>query len=231
MWPRPRRRMRGGAWKKEKDAAESGLGMTTVMWPAATRRGMDEYVQTLVTGGAEAESKAATIGEKVKAELSVQGNPTVNTGELERALIIARQLVDAIRGMNGQAPTVPASGGSGGGPAPAKAPVKVKGAKADGGPVTGGKPYLVGEEGPEVVVPGKNGTVVPNGGPWGGNNITITLGSLNIVMHGSSGGDAATAQRIQADVDRSLQNAMAQLDQQLQRSTDLTFGGLKWGDA
>lgn len=34
--------------------------------------------------------------------------------------------------------------------------------RAGGGPVTGGQPYVVGEEGPEVVVPNQDGTVVPN---------------------------------------------------------------------
>ncbi len=36
-------------------------------------------------------------------------------------------------------------------------------ARAMGGPVTAGQPYLVGEKGPEVVVPGQSGTVLPNG--------------------------------------------------------------------
>jgi hypothetical protein len=36
------------------------------------------------------------------------------------------------------------------------------GARALGGPVVAGKPYLVGERGPELVVPRRNGTVVPN---------------------------------------------------------------------
>ena len=36
------------------------------------------------------------------------------------------------------------------------------GARARGGPVQAGRPYLVGEEGPEIVVPGQSGTVVPN---------------------------------------------------------------------
>lgn len=35
------------------------------------------------------------------------------------------------------------------------------GARAAGGPVTGGTPYLVGEQGPEIVVPGASGTVIP----------------------------------------------------------------------
>ena len=35
-------------------------------------------------------------------------------------------------------------------------------ARANGGPVTGGVPYLVGERGPEIMVPGRNGTIIPN---------------------------------------------------------------------
>ena len=35
-------------------------------------------------------------------------------------------------------------------------------ARAEGGPVQSGKPYLVGERGPEIVVPAQNGTVIPN---------------------------------------------------------------------
>lgn len=34
--------------------------------------------------------------------------------------------------------------------------------RAMGGPVTAGTPYLVGEKGPEIVVPGRSGTVIPN---------------------------------------------------------------------
>ncbi|PIT81920.1 phage tail tape measure C-terminal domain-containing protein [Limnohabitans sp. 15K] len=35
--------------------------------------------------------------------------------------------------------------------------------KADGGPVAGGQPYIVGEQGPEWFVPNGAGTIVPNG--------------------------------------------------------------------
>lgn len=54
------------------------------------------------------------------------------------------------------------------------------GARASGGPVSGGKPYLVGEKGPEIVVPGRSGSVVPNnmisrGGRGGSAPITINL--------------------------------------------------------
>ena len=43
--------------------------------------------------------------------------------------------------------------------------------RAAGGPVNAGQPYLVGEKGPEIVVPGRSGTVIPNnriGGSGGG---------------------------------------------------------------
>lgn len=36
-------------------------------------------------------------------------------------------------------------------------------ARAGGGSVASGRPYLVGEMGPEMFVPGRNGTIVPNG--------------------------------------------------------------------
>lgn len=38
----------------------------------------------------------------------------------------------------------------------------IAGTRANGGPVQAGKPYLVGERGPEIVVPAQNGTVIPN---------------------------------------------------------------------
>jgi hypothetical protein len=47
--------------------------------------------------------------------------------------------------------------------------------RANGGPVTAGTPYIVGERGPEIVVPGRSGTVIPNNriGVGGGINVAI----------------------------------------------------------
>jgi len=50
------------------------------------------------------------------------------------------------------------------------------GARADGGPVTGGTSYVVGERGPEIFTPGSNGTIIPNGG--GGLTINISGNTL-----------------------------------------------------
>jgi len=53
------------------------------------------------------------------------------------------------------------------------------GGRAIGGPVTAGVPYLVGERGPELIVPRNSGTVIPNSklssGQTVNNNFTINL--------------------------------------------------------
>ncbi len=54
---------------------------------------------------------------------------------------------------------------------------------AKGGPAQGGRPYIVGEEGPELFVPKTSGTVVPNGAMGGQtvNNITYITNSISAV--------------------------------------------------
>ena len=47
--------------------------------------------------------------------------------------------------------------------------------RAAGGPVTGGRPYLVGEEGPELFVPGASGGIVANNSLGGGTNIVVNV--------------------------------------------------------
>ena len=74
---------------------------------------------------------------------------------------ITKPLFDAIRGgIDGFFAGGDAGGGS------------VSGARAMGGPVAGGRPYLVGERGPELMVPAGNGTVVPNNA-LGGSGVTV----------------------------------------------------------
>jgi phage-related minor tail protein len=50
--------------------------------------------------------------------------------------------------------------------------------KAFGGSVTGNKPYMVGERGPELFIPGGNGTIIPNSnmrGGGGGSSFNISV--------------------------------------------------------
>ena len=58
------------------------------------------------------------------------------------------------------------------------------GHRAGGGPVSAGSPYVVGEKGPELFVPGNSGSIVPNGGVGGGGVVA------NIYVNGT-GADVA----------------------------------------
>ena len=49
--------------------------------------------------------------------------------------------------------------------------------RAAGGPVEANRPYIVGEEGPELFLPRSSGTIVPNGG---GATVNINLGGVSV---------------------------------------------------
>ena len=49
------------------------------------------------------------------------------------------------------------------------------GTLASGGPAMAGRPYLVGEKGPEIMVPNRSGTVIPNHAMGGGVVVNQTL--------------------------------------------------------
>jgi hypothetical protein len=59
---------------------------------------------------------------------------------------------------------------------------------ANGGPATAGRPYVVGERGPELFVPNRSGTVVPNGA-MGGASVTVNVDASGSAVEGS--GDEA----------------------------------------
>ncbi|MGK2287251.1 phage tail length tape measure family protein [Pedomonas sp. V897] len=60
------------------------------------------------------------------------------------------------------------------------------GARANGGPVTAGRAYLVGERGPELLMPATSGTIIPNGAlqgmTGGGRVINITVNAQDAVL-------------------------------------------------
>ena len=55
--------------------------------------------------------------------------------------------------------------------------------KASGGPVSGGRPYLVGEKGPELFVPRSHGNIVPNNA-MGGSNIVVNVDASGSSVEG-----------------------------------------------
>lgn len=80
--------------------------------------------------------------------------------------------------------------------------------RAAGGSVTGGTPFLVGEEGPEVFVPGRNGTIIPNdvlGSSQGGSAPIINL-TINVASGASV--ERQTISQIQAGVAASMNRSL-----------------------
>jgi hypothetical protein len=62
-------------------------------------------------------------------------------------------------------------------------PLQVAGTRAMGGSVTAGKPYLVGEKGPEMFVPSSSGGIVPNNRMDGGGAGTVVINqTLNFAL-------------------------------------------------
>ncbi len=62
-------------------------------------------------------------------------------------------------------------------------------ARATGGPVNAGAAYLVGERGPEVYVPERSGTIVPNGASVGGGSVSVTIGPGAFVFNNTLASD------------------------------------------
>lgn len=58
-------------------------------------------------------------------------------------------------------------------------------AKAFGGPVMSGRPYMVGEEGPELFIPGQNGMVIPNNQLSSSDPGMVLGGDMGMVMASS----------------------------------------------
>ncbi len=79
----------------------------------------------------------------------------------------------------------------------ASALLPIGGARAAGGPVDAGTPYLVGEQGPELFVPGASGAIAPNAALGGG--ITLNVQTP----------DAASFLKSQSQVAAMLSRALA----------------------
>lgn len=73
--------------------------------------------------------------------------------------------------------------------------------RADGGPVSGGSPYIVGERGPELFVPGASGAIVPNHALGGGKRVVIG----HIDMRGASLEAVARLEQMLMRVDASIE--------------------------
>lgn len=80
-------------------------------------------------------------------------------------------------------------------------------ARASGGPVSAGSPYIVGERGPELFVPGRSGTIVPNGGAAArGAGTTISINQTFNVAGGANQQELVAT--LKAEMSRSLSAAV-----------------------
>ncbi len=90
----------------------------------------------------------------------------------------------------------------------------LSGARADGGPVTGGSSYLVGERGPEIFTPSTSGGITSND-KIGGNNITINDNtSINIDSR-------SDRMQVMKDVQKMIESGHSRLVDNLQRKGQL----------
>lgn len=151
--------------------AEAAEALASLEVPArAAARSIEEVFAAAGASLARSLSRAAADGEVSLAEL-------------------ARAVLGAVSG-----------GGRGGGLGEAlSAAVSgvFAGARAEGGPVTGGGAYLVGERGPEVFRPAGAGAIEPLGG--GGINVTVQV----------AGGEAAALARSDAQLAQALARAVS----------------------
>lgn len=84
--------------------------------------------------------------------------------------LVAEKLVEKLLGAFGSA-----GGGAAGGGWGQLIGAVFGGARATGGPVSGGTPYLVGERGPEIMVPRGSGTIIPNKSIGGSKQVNQTF--------------------------------------------------------
>ncbi len=91
----------------------------------------------------------------------------------------------------------------------------VAGARAEGGPVTGGKSYLVGERGPELFTPGSSGAIIPHGSKGAGTTINAP-----ITVHVAGNADIA-------DLEFRIRRALSDVARQALRGAQADVG-LLW---
>lgn len=74
------------------------------------------------------------------------------------------------------------------------------GARANGGSVTAGKPYLVGERGPELFMPSRSGGIAPTGSFGGGVNVVVNVDASGSQVQGDQNQARALGGAISAAV-------------------------------
>ena len=110
---------------------------------------------------------------------AIAGNTGAIIGQIAQvAILIVKFIALAIAAAassEAQKPFIGAFAAVAGAIAVAAALGSLIGGLADGGPMEAGRPYMVGERGPELVVPNQSGTVVPNHQLGRGGGVTVNI--------------------------------------------------------
>lgn len=177
----------------------SAAGKTAADAIAATyyQEGIN-HVQSLINGMAAKEKALQAQVDKIKAILRSLAQAQADVDTAAAALAKSKAAAAAPVAKAAPKPVTKAA-----------APV-IKGARAAGGPVDSLVPYLVGEKGPELFVPNRNGTVIPNKNVPGGSGDTITIesGAVSVSVTGSD----ANAQ----DIGDAVKQALGQVVREIQ---------------
>jgi len=154
-------------------ATEAAAALAALRAPAEqAARAIDEAFAKAGTGLARSLAHAAADGKVSLAELARAVIEAVSAGSGEGGSGLAQALANAVSS-------------------------RFSGARADGGPVSAGGAYLVGERGPELFRPASAGAVEPLAG--GGVNVTINV----------QGGDTAGLARSDAQLAQALARAVS----------------------
>lgn len=184
---------------EELKQANRDLIADTVMTTQAGTAAMDAFVFGRVEAATEAQAKIDAINERARdnfnnlfgqnmvqaAESGFDGilKAWANTIQQMVAQLISSKIFDLLAGI----------GGGGAGSFGGAFSKLFGGPKADGGPVSGGRSYLVGERGPELFTPGASGNITPNNA-MGGTVINVN----------APNSDAGVIPRIEAAVARAV---------------------------
>jgi len=166
-----------GAWEALKGAVAAGTEEVTFFGDASVAAtdkagaGIEKLSQQQETMKSIAEGIRSSFSEAFMSMIDGTKSVAGAFKDMVRQIIaklyeqlVVQQIVNAAMGVVGKV-------------FPVLAPA-IAGMKAVGGPVTGGKAYMVGERGPEIVVPSRNGSVVPNN-QLGGGGVTVNQ-TINI---------------------------------------------------
>jgi tape measure domain-containing protein len=136
-------------------------------------QGMTSAFDALINGAQSWEKSLQQIASGVLVDIANQ---------LIRIYVI-EQAINAIKAF--LSPAGPAKAVPGAPAPPPAAPPPPLPARAMGGSVTGGKPYLVGEKGPELFMPGRSGGIAPAGSFGGGVNVVVNVDASGTSVAGN----------------------------------------------